>query len=119
MENNNKHINLTYLKELSNGSNEFICQMISVFIAQTPEMIANMEEHLHKQDWKALHAVAHRMKPSFSFMGIKELETTIHTLEEYCLKKTNLDQIPDMLSTIKHTCEIAIKELEVEKKAFT
>lgn len=118
MEANNEHIDLTYLKELSNGSNEFILQMISVFMAQTPEAIGDLEKHLDHKDWKALRAVAHKMKPSFSFMGIKELEPVIAAVEEYSKDETNLDELPAMISRIKNICLESMKELEAEKKAF-
>lgn len=114
----NKHIDLTYLKQLSNGSNEFINEMISVFMEQTPIEISNLEKYLKAKDWKSLRAIAHKMKPSFSFMGIKELESTIKLIEEYAANETNLDLLPELISKIKNTCNEAIKELEVERKLF-
>lgn len=114
----NKHIDLSYLKELSNGSNEFICQMISIFILQTPEAIDNMEMHLNNKDWKRLKATAHKMKPSFSFMGIKELENSIFLVEEYCEKEMHFEQLPELIAKIRNICSLAIIELEEEKKKF-
>lgn len=115
---NNKHIDLTYLKQLSNGSNEFISQMINVFMAQTPEALANMEKYVNAKDWESLHRVAHKMKPSFSFMGIKELENTIGLIEEHSFNKTNVDELPAMIMQVKNVCMDALSELEVEKKMF-
>ena len=89
----NNYINLTYLKELSNGSNEFICQMITVFMEQTPDAVNSMEKYLNAKDWQALHAIAHKTKASFAFMGIKELESVTCLVEEYSLNKTNLEQL--------------------------
>ena len=114
----NKYINLTYLKELSNGSNEFIYQMITVFMEQTPDAVNSMEKYLNSKDWQALHAIAHKTKASFAFMGIKELKDVTCLVEEYSLNKTNLDQLPEMISKIKNVFLIALKELEIEKKQF-
>ena len=113
-----KHIDLTYLKELSNGSKEFINEMISVFMEQTPVEIENLEKYLEAKDWKSLRAIAHKMKPSFSFMGIKELDVLIKLIEEYAANETNLDQLPEMISKIKNSSNEAIKELEIERKSF-
>lgn len=118
METNNKHIDLSYLKELSNGSKEFIAEMITVFIEQTPIEIANLEKHLEAKDWKALRGTAHKMKPSFSFMGIKELESVVKTLEDYSANETNLDLIPGLVEKIKTVCTDAIDELSKEKPQF-
>ena len=115
----NKHIDLTYLKKLSNGSNEFINEMISVFMDQTPKEISNLEKYLDSKEWKSLRATAHKMKPSFSFMGIKELESEIKLIEEYAANETNLDLLPEMISKMKNICIESIKELEIEKKQFS
>ena len=114
----NKHIDLTYLKQLANGSNQFIIEMISVFMEQNPMEVASLEKYLKNKDWKSLHSVAHKMKPSFSFMGIKELESVIKLVNEYSATETNLNLLPEMISKIKTICKEALKELELEKKLF-
>jgi len=114
----NKHIDLTYLKQLSNGSNEFINEMITVFMKQTPVEISNLEKYLKAKDWKSLRGTAHKMKPSFSFMGIKELEGTIKLIDEYAATETHLELLPDMINKVKNICNEAIKELEIEKKLY-
>ncbi len=120
METNNvKHIDLTYLKELSNGSNEFIIEMITVFVEQTPLEIANLEKHLAAKDWKSLRATAHKMKPSFSFMGIKELEGVIKTVEDYSANEKDLELLPELIAKIKTVCTEAMEELIQEKPHFS
>lgn len=113
-----KHIDLTYLKELSNGSKEFINEMMSVFMEQTPIEIANLEKYLEAKDWKSLRAIAHKMKPSFSFMGIKELDVLIKMVEEYAANETNLEQLPEMIEKLKNISNEAIEELKIEQKSF-
>jgi HPt (histidine-containing phosphotransfer) domain-containing protein len=115
---NNKYIDLDYLKQISNGSNEFILQMITVFMEETPNEIKNLENHLKNKDWPALKATAHKMKPSFSFMGVKELEENIHAIETNCAEGKNLDQLPGLVERIKNTTSEVIEELEKEKKLF-
>lgn len=114
----NKHINLAYLIQLSNGSNEFIVQMISIFMVQTPEAIDQMYKYLQNNEWKLLKGVIHKMKPSFSFMGIKELEIIAVSAEQYCETETNLDKLPALIHRIKEVCVAALSELEEEKKQF-
>lgn len=113
-----KQTDLTYLKELSNGSNEFIVEMITVFVEQTPIEVSNLEKHLATGDWKSLRATAHKMKPSFAFMGIKELESVIKTIEEYAANEQNLDLLPGLIYKVKEVCSQAIEELVQEKPQF-
>lgn len=118
MELSNKHIDLSYLKELSNGSNEFIAQMISIFMMQTPEALSAIDAHLQKKEWKPIKAIIHKMKPSFTFIGIKELESVAVLAEKHCETETHLDELPQLLLQIKTACELAIQELETAKQEF-
>ncbi|MBA3285534.1 MAG: Hpt domain-containing protein, partial [Nitrosopumilus sp.] len=116
IENGNiKYTDLSYLKQLAKGSNEFIKQMLSIFIDQTPPAIESLEENFNKKDWVALRAAAHKMKPSFSFVGIKELEPVIKEIEECAEKESELDSLPEKISKIRQISIKAIVELEKEK----
>ena len=118
MTKNENTIDLTYLKQLSNGDVDFVREMIVVFMEQTPEGIGQMEKHLQDKNWKMLRAVVHKMKPSFSFVGLKELNLTINSIEEYAEKETHLDLIPELIAKLKSGCAQAMVELEEAKKLF-
>lgn len=115
----NTHTNLSYLKELSNGSNEFILQMINLFIASTPPAVADIEKNLKEGDWAKLKFTAHKMKPGILFMGIKELETVIPDIEELAAKATRTEQLSALINKLKLVIPVAIKELEEQKVEFS
>ena len=111
-----KHIDLSYLKQLSNGDNKFICEMLSLFIDQTPDMLDRMTKYLELKDWKALSSAAHKMKPSVMFVGLREIETDLHRIEDYAAGVINTDQIPPMLTHVKDICTAAVNEIKEEKE---
>ena len=114
-----KHINLTYLKELSNGSKKFIVEMIDAFLEQTPVELNNLEQSLNIKDWKSIRNIAHKLKPSIAFMGIKELESVVRLIEEYAGNETNLDLLPAMILNTKTICNSAVEELKEEKQLLS
>ena len=114
-----KHTDLTYLKEISNGSNEFIREMISLFIKHTPIELNNIELYFKNKNWQSLRNVFHKMKASMAFVGLKEIESILRQAEEYALNETNLDQLPSMIMKVKQTCNEAISELEEELHQFS
>lgn len=116
--NRNKHIDLTYLKELSNGSNSFIVEMIDGFLSETPPAIDKLEKHLSTSNWDEFRAIAHKIKPSFSFVGIKELEEVIKSAEEYSRTRTNLGLLPEIVSKVKTITEEASQELKIAKNEY-
>ncbi|HEX8517446.1 MAG TPA: Hpt domain-containing protein [Bacteroidia bacterium] len=113
---NHKHIDLDYLKQISNGSNEFIFQMITVFTEEIPGEIENLEKHLANKDWKALRATAHKMKPSYSFMGVKQLEEMVNSIEEFSEAKQ--DVLPGLVQQVRSITDEVVLELQEEKKNF-
>ena len=110
---------LTYLKQVSNGDNIFIKEMISVYLKETPVAIANLEKHLLNKDWKMLTQVIHKLKPSFSFFGVKGMQTTVDSIEEYSDNETHLDLLSEMIEHVKAVCEKAMRELEEVDKTLT
>lgn len=112
---NNNVTDLTYLKQISNGDNNFIKEMVEVYLKETPEAISNLENHLQNKDWKKFRAVIHKMKPSFSFFGLKNMSDTVNSMQEYSDKEIHLDLLPEMLAKVKLVCTKAMEELEVLK----
>jgi HPt (histidine-containing phosphotransfer) domain-containing protein len=118
MKTNHKHIDLDYLKQISNGSNEFVVQMITVFTEEIPGEIDNLDKHLNNKDWPALRATAHKMKPSYSFMGVKQLEEMVHSVEALSNDEAGREQLPELLKKIRSITNEVIEELREEKKIF-
>jgi len=118
METKKKVTDLSYLKQLSKGDNGFIREMISVFIEQTPESIRNLETNLDNKNWVMLRAVAHKMKPSFSFVGLQELIDVIKKIEDYAETETNLGELPLLIKRVKEVCGEAISELNEDIEIY-
>lgn len=114
-----KHINLAYLKQLAGGDNEFVAEMIALFIEQTPGEIEKLEIYLLRKDWKSVVSTSRKLRSSVSFAGILELEELLLATEEYAEKESHLDQLPGLISQIRQICFKAISELEQELKSFT
>jgi HPt (histidine-containing phosphotransfer) domain-containing protein len=112
---NSSVTDLTYLNELANGDKAFINEMITVFLEQTPEAIVKLGNYCTEKNWKMLRATAHKMKPSFSFVGLKDLAAVINSIEEYADSETHLDLLPEMISNVKRTCTQALEELKEKK----
>lgn len=111
-----RYTDLTYLREIAKGSNEFIIQMLNIFIEQTPKALIRMEEALKNKDWKTLRLIAHKIKPSITFVGLTKIANDVPLLEEYAAEETHLNEIPALVDKIKSTCTGAVAELKDEVK---
>lgn len=113
--NDDRYTDLTYLKKLSKGDNDFVKQMISIFIDQTPTAIQKMEADLSNKNWASLRAVAHKMKPSFSFVGVTSLQEKIETIEDNAAQGTNANLIANLIAEVKEVSLKAVAELQTEQ----
>ena len=111
---NYKHIDLNYLEDLALGSKDFLEDMISSFLKSTPESLQKMEEALNGQDWNRVGSIAHKLKTSFSFMGMEETVKNAKTLQDYGLNSTNIESIPELVEALKTSFAEAKSELEAE-----
>lgn len=107
-------IDLDYLNDLALGSKEFVEDMISSFLKNTPESITRMETALLKSDWEQIGKIAHKLNTSFTFMGMEETVVKAKALQNNGLKATNLEDIPGLISDIKLAYQNAESELSSE-----
>jgi len=104
-------IDLTYLKNMSDGDNGLIKEMIDIFIEQVPEFISEMKSAIKNDDSKALAAVAHKAKSSVAVIGITELAEFFKKLEIIALNNERKNEYSEFLNYFETVSNEAIKEL--------
>lgn len=109
-----KCINLNYLREISENNDSFFKDFINLFLKNAPVSVTEMEAALQQKDWERLRQAAHKIKPSLSYLGMKEIHLAAISIEENAKKQINLTEIPALLNKIKVTCNKAYSELEQE-----
>lgn len=113
-----KLTNLDYLRELSDNNESFFRDFIMLFLNNTPETIADLYKQLESKNWEGVRQAAHKMKPSLNYLGLKEAQVCAATIEEYALKKENLEKIDALAEKMTTICKTAFAELEQELKSL-
>ena len=109
-------IHLDYLRKLSRGDDKFIGDILALFLKNTPKAIKSMKEYYENKNWEDLMMEAHKIRPSFNFLGLKELEDAAKTIENYSSDRSNLSQVGELISKIEKSVDIVYQELEAELK---
>ncbi len=117
---NLKFVDLSNLSRRTKSDPKLMMEMISLYLNQTPSLIAAMKQGLHEKDYSALQSAVHKMVPSFSIMGIsKDFENIAKKVQE------DVDNIqrhrhgmPDLVLQLEKVCTEACKELEAEFNAI-
>lgn len=110
-----KCTDLNYLIGRTKSDPALMMEMISLYLEQTPPLIAAMKQSLKDKDWILLQAAAHKMIPSFSIMGISpDYENIAIQVKEYAVSQEQTDGIQFLLLQLENICEQACLELEEE-----
>ncbi len=107
-------IDLEYLKELSEGDDDFTISMLSYFIENTPDVLRGMKQFYSEENWKSLRNVAHKFKPQLTFMGIKSIFEDVETIEQNAAHETNTETIPSLVEKVEKVCHKAMEEIKTE-----
>jgi PAS domain S-box-containing protein len=112
-----KCIDLTYLYNRTKNNPELLLEMIDLYLAQTPVLVARMKQCLIEKNWDSMYGAAHKIIPSFSIMGMnKEFETMAKKIQDYSTSGNKLDEIEGLVLQIDTICSQACIELMEEYK---
>ena len=110
-----KCTDLKYLIHRTKSDPSLMMEMISLYLEQTPPLIAAMKQSLKDKDWNLLHAAVHKIIPSFSIMGISpDFENMAKQVKEYAFTQQQTDGVLYLVLQLEVICEQACMELEEE-----
>jgi signal transduction histidine kinase/DNA-binding response OmpR family regulator len=106
---NYRHIDLGYMREVSNGNTEYEKTVTEQFLEMIPEDLKGLELAWKRKDFIMLRVLAHNMKTSVSVMGLTErLQPHLDILE----LQDNTDEsiLLTHIKAVQHICIPALKE---------
>lgn len=106
-----QYIDLTYLREMADGDESFIENMIQVFVDMTPDVLQNLKNASNNKDWAEVRAITHKFSPQLNFVGIKSIISTVEKVEQWSKNIENTEIIPEKITEIINTTEKALVEL--------
>lgn len=107
-----KYINLEVLKEISEGNNDLMRDLIGLFSKQVPVFIEQMETYLSNNEFELLGKLAHKIKNSVAMMGIEVLVSDMKKLEQLTQSNDNTDKIKNKVAKFKQISSEALAELK-------
>ena len=108
-------IDLSYLREVASDNIEFMIEMIDIFLAQTPEYVDQLTLAVDQKDWTKMAELAHKIKPTMSFMGVESAKETLGEIELKSRKKVDYDWIVEEYENLKGVFKMMFVKLEEKK----
>ncbi len=109
MQNENKIINLDYLRSLSADAS-FVKVMVSTFFEQASKIEAVMREALADNNYESLSSVAHKAKSSVSIMGMEAEAQKMTDLERDIINGVKEDTYNQRVNDFLRVLNIALNE---------
>ncbi len=107
---------LAEIKEMSGNDQDFIKELIQLFVKNNIEYLYEMNVAYEQKDWVQVKFFAHKIKPSILVIHAEGLKQPILDLNEYSGKQINLEKIPALLELLNEQLPIICSELKKEIK---
>ena len=111
----NKYVDLSYLRGISEGDNTLVIEMIDLFLEKSPEMLNSIEKCCKENLWKQMAEEIHRFKPNLDYMGMADTKKLIEEIEVDANKKQNIDTFEERFEEVKERCLHAYEFLKEER----
>ncbi len=112
---NHEKLDLSYLKDMSGDSAEFMIEMLEVFQKQTPIYIAELQSAVEAENWKATYECAHKIKPTFYYVGREDARDHMQEIEHNARELKDVEGIPAAFAAVKEFVEVLYQQLEDSK----
>jgi HPt (histidine-containing phosphotransfer) domain-containing protein len=108
-----KYIDPKILRALAEGDNNFIKEMINIFLEDVPLSFQKMTDDLENSNLQSVARQAHKLKPSTGMMGA-EIATSLATvIEEVANTNDPNNELSKMLETLKKSLSNCYEDLIV------
>lgn len=109
---NSEPLDLSYLKDMSGDSAEFIIEMIDMFKTQTPLYIADLAQAVNEQNWSKVADYAHKIKPTFAYIGREDAKEHMQMMEHNARELKDVDMLPAAFKEIEDFVQVLYIKLD-------
>lgn len=109
-----KNLDLSALKELSNGDEKFYTDMLKTFLDTTSMGVKEMEKLLKEKNYTMIAEHAHKISAPCKHLGTDFLYEHLKILEDNCRNNESLDKVDDLIKEIKNEFKIISKLIKKE-----
>ncbi len=103
---------LSKLEAMAKGNQEFVDEMIQLFIKQTKISVSEIKIAFETGNYRKVKAIAHRIKPSIDAMGISSLKKEIREIEKNAEVFQSSDQLENLISKLDTILNEVVNNLE-------
>lgn len=105
------HYNLAKVHALSDNDEEFVMQIITLFVTEVPQDMVQIKQGIKDKDHKQAYAYAHKIKPTLDLLGMTQAFEEILEIEAWTKREGKKSEIEETFASVENQVEKAIKEI--------
>lgn len=103
--------NLAKVYALSDNDQEFVLQVLTLFVTEVPVDLKKIKEGIDTNDHKMAYAYAHKIKPTLDLIGLNVAFEEILQVEAWTKTEGRKKDIIETYKSIKIRVKEAVKEI--------
>lgn len=105
---------LQYLREGSDGDEEFMKTMIAMFLESTPSALKVMQDCLEQSDWDTMRQSAHKLRSHLRYFGMIKAAELTEEIERTATKNPEKQVLEALVEKVTSICELGMRQLSKE-----
>ncbi len=106
-----QYINLRYFDDNFGGEQQFIQEILSIFLEDVPKRMKELQHQIASKEWTASAQTVHSIKASIKMLGIDDFLEVIETFEQRVLIPDNEQEIHLLYNHAEHIMQQANAEI--------
>ena len=106
------HYNLSKVHALSDDDDDFVKEIVTLFVSEIPDDLYQIREGIEKNDHKHAYAYAHKIKPTLDLLGLNVAFEEILQIEAWTKTEGRKKDIIETYKIVKKQVEDAVKEMK-------
>ncbi len=107
---------LNRLKEMANGNENFVPDMLKLFLNLVPKSIDLINDSSKNNDLETVRRTAHKIKPSINNLGINSIKEDILLLEKWDELNQSKDELETTIKKVNNVIHQVVDSISTKEK---
>ena len=107
-----KLFDLTQLRDLAAGSDDFVQSMIDTFLEHTPGQLEEMINAYESGDLPVVGSIAHKIKPNIDLFNINDISQDIRVVEEKGKAGVNDEALKQSINKVRDILRESFSQMQ-------
>ncbi len=108
----NKRLDAKLLEELYFNDWDYVREMFKIFIENTVPEYSTLQNAFVAEDWEEVRRLAHKIKPTFSMVGLSDIEALMLELEHSAKNRVPKEELEEIFGKIEAVLPQGIEAVE-------